>query len=64
MKFILIPIGTIFCLIGIVGLVLPVIPGIPFLLLGLSILAGYWAWARWLNIKIKKMFGWIPWFKK
>jgi Putative transmembrane protein (PGPGW) len=38
---------------GIIGLVLPVLPGLPFLLLGLSTLSKRYGWARrvttWLN---------------
>ena len=42
-------IGFIFIIIGIAGTVLPVIPGLVFILLGLSILALELEWARELN---------------
>jgi uncharacterized protein YqgC (DUF456 family) len=42
-------IGFIFLIIGILGTFLPVIPGVVFILLGLSILALELEWARELN---------------
>jgi uncharacterized membrane protein YbaN (DUF454 family) len=46
----LIVVGWMFLLAGAAGLVLPIIPGIVFLLVGLSILSVEYAWARrWIG---------------
>jgi uncharacterized membrane protein YbaN (DUF454 family) len=46
----LIALGWLFLLLGAAGLVLPVLPGILFLLLGLSILSVEYEWARrWIS---------------
>jgi uncharacterized protein len=46
----LIALGWLFLLLGAAGLVLPVLPGVLFLLLGLSILSVEYEWARrWIS---------------
>ena len=45
--------GTLVCL-GILGLVLPVIPGVPLLIAGLALLATEFAWAEVLLNHTKK----------
>jgi uncharacterized protein len=46
----LIALGWMFLVMGAAGLVLPVLPGILFLLVGLSILSVEYAWARrWIS---------------
>lgn len=57
MKIFWIAVGAALLLAGIVGLVLPIIPGVPLLLLGISILAGYFVLARWIRMKVKGLFG-------
>ncbi|MBI1957128.1 MAG: hypothetical protein HYS44_01580 [Candidatus Niyogibacteria bacterium] len=57
MKIFWIALGGILVLVGIVGLILPLVPGIPFLFWGIAILAGYFVCARWLRMKVKKLFG-------
>jgi uncharacterized protein len=45
-----------FILLGIVGLVLPFLQGILFILIGLIILSSRYAWARHLLAKLRKRF--------
>lgn len=49
-------IGWIFMAIGLLGIVLPIIPGIPFLILGLVMLATQHRWAHALLIWGKSRF--------
>ena len=46
-------IGTTLILIGLTGLVLPVIPGIPLIIAGLALLASEFAWAEVLLNRTK-----------
>ncbi|MBI2038901.1 MAG: hypothetical protein HYT22_01285 [Candidatus Niyogibacteria bacterium] len=57
MRLFWIALGGVLVLLGIAGLILPLVPGIPFLVWGIAILAGYFVYARWLRMKIKKIFG-------
>lgn len=41
---------------GILGLVLPILPGLPFLLLGITILSAEYVWARRLLQKLRNRF--------
>jgi len=49
-------VGWIFILLGIVGLFLPILQGILFLLIGLIILSSEYAWAHHLLRRIKERF--------
>jgi hypothetical protein len=42
----LITLGWVFMLVGILAVVVPILPGIPFLLAGLVLLGRHYAWAR------------------
>ena len=57
MKAFWIVFGIILVLVGLTGLFLPILPGVPFLLWGIIILSGYFVFARWIRMKIKKLFG-------
>jgi uncharacterized membrane protein YbaN (DUF454 family) len=48
--------GWMFILVGIAGLFLPILQGILFLLIGLAILSGEYAWAHHLLQKLKQRF--------
>ena len=41
---------------GIIGLVLPILPGLPFLLLGLAILSERYGWAQWVTTWLHSLF--------
>jgi uncharacterized membrane protein YbaN (DUF454 family) len=41
---------------GIIGVVLPVLPGWPFLLLGVSILSNHYGWARRVTAWLRLIF--------
>jgi anti-anti-sigma factor len=41
---------------GIIGLVLPILPGLPFLLLGLAILSKRYGWAQWVTTWLHSLF--------
>ena len=45
-----------FVALGVVGLFLPVLQGVLFLLIGISILSTEYAWARWLLRKLRERF--------
>ena len=49
-------VGWAFILLGIVGLVLPILQGVLFLLIGLMILSTEYAWAHHLLSKIRQRF--------
>ena len=49
-------VGWIFIVLGIVGLVLPVLQGVLFLLIGLIILSSEYAWAQHLLHKVRTRF--------
>ncbi|MGA7291195.1 MAG: PGPGW domain-containing protein [Terriglobales bacterium] len=49
-------VGWSFILLGIVGLVLPFLQGVLFILIGLIILSSQYAWARLLLAKLRKRF--------
>jgi uncharacterized protein len=49
-------VGWGFILLGIVGLVLPFLQGILFILIGLIILSSQYAWARLLLSKLRRRF--------
>ncbi len=48
--------GWSFILLGIVGLVLPFLQGVLFIILGLIVLSSQYAWARLLLAKLRKRF--------
>jgi uncharacterized protein len=48
--------GWSFILLGIVGLILPFLQGVLFILIGLIILSSQYAWARLLLAKLRKRF--------
>lgn len=48
--------GWSFILLGIVGLFLPILQGILFILIGLIILSSQYAWARRLMAKLRQRF--------
>ena len=53
MRIVLLIVGWGFSLLGIIGLFLPVLQGVLFLLIGLMILSGEYAWAHHLLQKLK-----------
>ena len=55
-KVLLLSTGWAFIVLGIVGLFLPVLQGILFLLIGLFILSSEYVWARHLLARIEKRF--------
>lgn len=55
-KAIILIIGWGFVLLGIVGLFLPVLQGILFLMIGLTILSSEYAWAHRLQQKLRRRF--------
>jgi uncharacterized protein len=48
--------GWSFILLGIVGLILPLLQGVLFILVGLIILSSQYAWARVLLARLRKQF--------
>jgi uncharacterized membrane protein YbaN (DUF454 family) len=48
--------GWSFILLGIVGLFLPFLQGVLFILVGIVILSAHYAWARLLMTKLRKRF--------
>jgi uncharacterized protein len=46
--------GWVLIVLGLAGCLLPIAPGIPFLIAGLALLAEDYAWARTLQAKAKK----------
>lgn len=55
-RFGVLALGWAFILLGIVGLFLPVLQGILFLLIGLVILSSEYVWAHRLLLKLKQRF--------
>lgn len=55
-RWLRIGLGWVFVLFGLVGLILPFLQGIVFLLLGLVLLAGEQAWARRLLDRLRQRF--------
>ncbi|HET9177666.1 MAG TPA: PGPGW domain-containing protein [Terriglobia bacterium] len=41
---------------GVLGLLLPILPGLPFLLLGITVLSAEYVWARRLLQKLRDLF--------
>ena len=41
---------------GIIGLVLPILPDLPFLLLGLAILSKRYGWVQWVRTWLHSLF--------
>jgi len=55
-RLLLLVVGWIFILFGIVGLFLPVLQGILFILIGLTILSTEYVWAHHLLAKLRQRF--------
>lgn len=55
-KWIVLTVGWVFILAGIAGLILPILPGIPFLLIGLVILSTEYLWAHHVLTKLTARF--------
>jgi uncharacterized protein len=55
-RFALLVLGWAFILLGIVGLFLPILQGVLFLLIGLFILSSEYAWAHHLLHKLRNRF--------
>lgn len=55
-RLLILVVGWIFVLFGIVGLFLPVLQGILFILIGLTILSTEYAWAHHLLAKLRQRF--------
>ena len=55
-RILLLIVGWAFILLGIIGLFLPVLQGVLFLLIGLMILSGEYVWAHHLLRKLKLKF--------
>jgi uncharacterized protein len=51
--------GWLFVLLGIVGLVLPVLQGVLFIVIGMLILSTEYVWAHHLVRKLLKKFPWV-----
>lgn len=48
--------GWVLVTLGLFGIILPILPGIPFLLIGLFILSSKYVWAHQLLGKIRRRF--------
>ena len=57
MKYLVLILGWILLLLGVIGLVLPLLPGIPLLIAGLVILSREYDWARRVLAKGQR---WLP----
>jgi uncharacterized membrane protein YbaN (DUF454 family) len=55
-KTILVLFGWVFILLGVIGLFLPILQGVLFLLIGLLILSSEYVWAHRLLLKIRNRF--------
>lgn len=55
-KWLLLAIGWVFMVLGVLGLFLPVLQGVLFLLIGLIILSSEYVWAHHLLCRIRKQF--------
>jgi uncharacterized membrane protein YbaN (DUF454 family) len=55
-KFVLLLLGWGFIVLGIIGLFLPILQGVLFLIVGLIILSSEYVWARKLLLKIRSRF--------
>ena len=56
---VLVLLGWSFLLLGVIGFILPILPGIPFLIVGLLVLSGEHVWANrtlgWVRQRFPKM---------
>lgn len=55
-KRLLLALGWVFMVLGVLGLFLPVLQGVLFLLIGLIILSSEYVWAHHLLLKVKERF--------
>lgn len=54
-------VGWLCVFIGLLGLILPILPGIPFLAVGVALLSTEYRWARALLVRLKRKLGrWWP----
>ena len=55
-------IGWVCLIIGLLGIILPIIPGVPFLIVGLALLSTEHRWVRSLLVWTKRKLG--PWWPR
>ena len=55
-KLLAVLLGWVFVAFGVIGVVLPILPGIPLLLIGLLVLSSEYVWAHQLLRKIRERF--------
>ena len=55
-KLLAVLLGWVFVALGVIGVVLPILPGIPLLLIGLFVLSSEYVWAHQLLGRIRERF--------
>ncbi len=58
-KILIVLAGWTFLLLGLVGLVLPIVPGLIFIVFGLVILSTEYIWAHHLLARCRERFPWL-----